>query len=85
MPSHTLPTKKTARYPTALWVGKFLKTCTYLKVMTDKATTRSALSPRVSAYSKASSPGRKENSVADHCGIGRHIALLIRLRAANNK
>ena len=46
MPSHTLPTKKAARYPTALWVGKFLKTCTYQKVMTDTATTRSALPTR---------------------------------------
>src|SRR6201996_9143961 len=28
---HTLPTKKAARYTGGLWVGKFLKTCTYQK------------------------------------------------------
>ena len=35
--NHTLPTKKTARYTGGLWVGKFLKTCTYQKVLTDEA------------------------------------------------
>jgi sulfopropanediol 3-dehydrogenase len=35
--NHTLPTKKTARYTGGLWVGKFLKTCTYQRVLTDEA------------------------------------------------
>lgn len=35
--NHTLPTKKAARFTGGLWVGKFLKTCTYQKVMTDEA------------------------------------------------
>ncbi len=35
--NHTLPTKKAARYTGGLWVGKFLKTCTYQKVLTDQA------------------------------------------------
>ena len=35
--NHTLPTKKAARYTGGLWVGKFLKTCTYQKVVTDEA------------------------------------------------
>lgn len=35
--NHTLPTKKSARYTGGLWVGKFLKTCTYQKVTTDAA------------------------------------------------
>jgi sulfopropanediol 3-dehydrogenase len=35
--NHTLPTKKNARFTGGLWVGKFLKTCTYQKVMTDEA------------------------------------------------
>ena len=35
--NHTLPTKKAAKYTGGLWVGKFMKTCTYQKVMTDKA------------------------------------------------
>lgn len=30
--NHTLPTKKAARYTGGLWVGKFLKTCTYQRV-----------------------------------------------------
>ncbi len=37
--NHTLPTKKSARYTGGLWVGKFLKTCTYQKVLTDEAST----------------------------------------------
>jgi sulfopropanediol 3-dehydrogenase len=35
--NHTLPTSKNARYTGGLWVGKFLKTCTYQKVLTDEA------------------------------------------------
>jgi sulfopropanediol 3-dehydrogenase len=35
--NHTLPTKKAARYTGGLWVGKFLKTCSYQKVLTDEA------------------------------------------------
>ena len=37
--NHTLPTRKAARYTGGLWVGKFIKTCTYQKVLTDEATT----------------------------------------------
>ncbi|RQR32718.1 histidinol dehydrogenase [Burkholderia sp. Bp9143] len=37
--NHTLPTLKSARYTGGLWVGKFLKTCTYQYVKTDAATT----------------------------------------------
>ena len=35
--NHTLPTRKAARYTGGLWVGKFLKTCTYQRVLTDDA------------------------------------------------
>jgi sulfopropanediol 3-dehydrogenase len=35
--NHTLPTKKAGRYTGGLWVGKFMKTCTYQKVLTDEA------------------------------------------------
>ena len=35
--NHTLPTGKAARYTGGLWVGKFLKTCTFQKVLTDEA------------------------------------------------
>lgn len=43
--NHTLPTNKAARYTGGLWVGKFLKTCTYQKVLTDEA------SAMIGAYS----------------------------------
>ncbi|MFT0891478.1 histidinol dehydrogenase [Pseudochelatococcus sp. G4_1912] len=35
--NHTLPTKKAARYTGGLWVGKFIKTCTYQRIETDEA------------------------------------------------
>jgi sulfopropanediol 3-dehydrogenase len=35
--NHTLPTRKAARYTGGLWVGKFLKTVTYQRVLTDEA------------------------------------------------
>jgi sulfopropanediol 3-dehydrogenase len=35
--NHTLPTKRNARFTGGLWVGKFLKTCTYQRVTTDAA------------------------------------------------
>jgi sulfopropanediol 3-dehydrogenase len=38
--NHTLPTKKAARYTGGLWVGKFIKTCTYQKVLTDDASAK---------------------------------------------
>src|ERR1700680_5119099 len=37
--NHTLPTMKAARYTGGLWVGKFIKTCTYQRVLTDQAST----------------------------------------------
>jgi sulfopropanediol 3-dehydrogenase len=37
--NHTLPTRKAGRYTGGLWVGKFLKTHTYQKVLTDEAAT----------------------------------------------
>jgi sulfopropanediol 3-dehydrogenase len=38
--NHTLPTKKNARFTGGLWVGKFMKTCTYQKVLTDEASAK---------------------------------------------
>ncbi len=35
--NHTLPTMKAARYTGGLWVGKFLKTCTWQNVTSDAA------------------------------------------------
>ena len=38
--NHTLPTMRAARYTGGLWVGKFLKTCTYQRILTDDASVR---------------------------------------------
>jgi sulfopropanediol 3-dehydrogenase len=38
--NHTLPTKRAGRYTGGLWVGKFLKTHTYQKVLTDEASAK---------------------------------------------
>ena len=38
--NHILPTGRAARYTGGLWVGKFLKTCTYQKVLTDEASAK---------------------------------------------
>ena len=35
--NHTLPTMKAARYTGGLWVGKFIKTCSYQRILTDDA------------------------------------------------
>jgi sulfopropanediol 3-dehydrogenase len=35
--NHTLPTMRAARYTGGLWVGKFIKTCTYQRVLTEEA------------------------------------------------
>ena len=38
--NHTLPTKRAGRYTGGLWVGKFIKTHTYQRVLTDEASAR---------------------------------------------
>ena len=37
--NHTLPTRRAARYTGGLWVGKFIKTCTYQRI-TEEASVR---------------------------------------------
>lgn len=37
--NHTLPTRGNARFTGGLWVGKFLKTCTYQRITTPQAST----------------------------------------------
>ena len=37
--NHTLPTKGAARYTGGLWVGKFLKTCTYQEITPEASVT----------------------------------------------
>jgi sulfopropanediol 3-dehydrogenase len=48
--NHVLPTSRAARYTGGLWVGKFLKTCTYQR-LTPEGTQRVA--PAVAAISHA--------------------------------
>ena len=38
--NHTLPTRRAGRYTGGLWVGKFIKTHTYQRVLTDEASVR---------------------------------------------
>ena len=38
--NHTLPTRKAGRYTGGLWVGKFLKTHSYQRILTDEAAAR---------------------------------------------
>jgi sulfopropanediol 3-dehydrogenase len=38
--NHTLPTRKAGRYTGGLWVGKFLKTHSYQRILTDEAATK---------------------------------------------
>src|ERR1700746_1380879 len=51
--NHTLPTKGAARYTGGLWVGKFLKTCTYQEVKTPAARTQ-----RTEGAARSLCPGR---------------------------
>ncbi|HEX7291506.1 MAG TPA: histidinol dehydrogenase [Conexibacter sp.] len=48
--NHVLPTMRAARYTGGLWVGKFLKTCTWQR-LTDEGTRRVA--PAIAAISSA--------------------------------
>ena len=48
--NHVLPTMGAARYTGGLWVGKFLKTCTYQRV-TEEGTRR--IAPTIAAICEA--------------------------------
>lgn len=48
--NHVLPTKRAARYTGGLWVGKFLKTCTYQR-LSEEGT--SHVAPAIAAISHA--------------------------------
>ena len=47
--NHTLPTKRAARYTGGLWVGKFIKTCTYQRVSAEASATVGAVCSRLCA------------------------------------
>ncbi|MEH3086027.1 MAG: histidinol dehydrogenase [Xylophilus ampelinus] len=60
--NHTLPTKRAARYTGGLWVGKFLKTCTYQRVLTDEASaTMGEYCSRLSHMENFSGHGEQAN------------------------
>lgn len=48
--NHTLPTNKAARYTGGLWVGKFLKTCTYQRVTEEASVAVGEYCSRLCAY-----------------------------------
>jgi sulfopropanediol 3-dehydrogenase len=52
--NHVLPTMRAARYTGGLWVGKFLKTCTYQQV-TEEGTLR--IAPTIAAICEAENFG----------------------------
>ncbi|MEM7441901.1 MAG: histidinol dehydrogenase [Pseudomonadota bacterium] len=60
--NHTLPTKRAARYTGGLWVGKFMKTCTYQRVLTDEASAEvGAYCSRLCALEGFSGHGEQAN------------------------
>ncbi len=58
--NHTLPTKKAARYTGGLWVGKFIKTCTYQKITREASLVVGAYCSRLCALEGFS--GHKEQA-----------------------
>jgi len=59
--NHTLPTMRAGRYTGGLWVGKFIKTHTYQRVLTDEASVRiGEYCSRLCAYEQL--PGHKEQA-----------------------
>ena len=64
--------ERAARYTGGLWVGKFLKTCTYQKVMTDKASAQIGEGARACASSRASGHAEQANVRVRHYG-GRNV------------
>ena len=47
--NHTLPTRRAARYTGGLWVGKFIKTCTYQRITEEASVTVGAYCSRLCA------------------------------------
>ena len=72
--NHTLPTRKAARYTGGLWVGKFLKTCTHQRVLTDDASaTVGAVCSRLCALEGFAGHGEQANLRVRRYG-GREVA-----------
>lgn len=61
--NHTLPTNRAARYTGGLWVGKFLKTCTYQRITTDAASAEiGAYASRLSHLENFAGHGEQANA-----------------------
>ena len=72
--NHTLPTKQAARYTGGLWVGKFLKTCTYQRILTDEASAEiGAYCSRLCAIEGFAGHGEQANIRVRRYG-GREVA-----------
>ena len=59
--NHTLPTERAARYPGGLWVGKFIKTCTYQKVTPEASAYIGEYAARLCELENL--PGHREQAV----------------------
>ncbi len=67
--NHTLPTNRNARYTGGLWVGKFLKTCTYQRVLTDEASAEiGAYCSRLCHMENFAGHGEQANIRVRRCG-----------------
>ena len=79
--NHTLPTKGAARYTGGLWVGKFLKTCTYQEVRRrgdrhDRRVLQPALRDRALLGPQgASRSARPPLRPQKRRGVGKHLVL----------
>jgi sulfopropanediol 3-dehydrogenase len=59
--NHTLPTERAARYTGGLWVGKFIKTCTYQKVTPEASAYIGEYAARLCELENL--PGHREQAV----------------------
>ena len=83
--NHTLPTKAAARYTGGLWVGKFIKTCTYQRVLTDEASARiGSYCSRLSALEGFSGHGEQANARVRRYG-GQDVAPYSAVPAEDNQ
>ncbi len=73
--NHTLPTNRSARYTGGLWVGKFLKTCTYQKVLTDEASAQlGEVCSRLCHMENFAGHGEQANLRVRRYGTREHVA-----------
>jgi sulfopropanediol 3-dehydrogenase len=59
--NHTLPTERAARYTGGLWVGKFIKTCTYQKITPEASAYVGEYAARLCELENL--PGHREQAI----------------------